>query len=201
MTTGACSSGRSAASSTTLVNRLKAREPEAWQQLIDLYSPLVYSWCRRSGMHAEDAADVLQEVLQAVLSGIAGFRHDRPNDTFRGWLRVVVQNKIRDHFRHRRAQPEAIGGSDPALRFMQIATDESITSTSLGTLGMLYRRSLELIRAEFGESTWQAFWLSAMERKSSSDVAQQLGMSAGAVRQAKYKVLRRLRRELGDVPR
>ena len=26
-------------------------------------------------------------------------------------------------------------------------------------------------------------------------------MSAGAVRQAKYKVLRRLRRELGDVPR
>jgi DNA-directed RNA polymerase specialized sigma24 family protein len=38
----------------------------------------------------------------------------------------------------------------------------------------------------------------AVEHHSSPEVAQQLGMTIGAVRQAKYKVLRRLRQELGD---
>ncbi len=46
--------------------------------------------------------------------------------------------------------------------------------------------------------TWRAFWLCAVEHQSSGEVARQLGMTPGAVRQAKYKVLRHLREELGD---
>jgi RNA polymerase sigma-70 factor (ECF subfamily) len=58
---------------------------------------------------------------------------------------------------------------------------------------------VDLIRAEFDERTWQAFWLTAVENHSGSEAAKLLGMSPGAVRQAKYKVVRRLRQELGDV--
>ena len=58
---------------------------------------------------------------------------------------------------------------------------------------------LELIRAQFAERTWRAFWLTAVESRPSPEVAVELNMSGGAVRQAKYKVLRRLRRELGDL--
>ena len=62
--------------STSLVQRLKGSDEEAWQRLFDLYVPLVYSWCRRSGMQSQDAADVVQEVFRAVPGGIASFRHD-----------------------------------------------------------------------------------------------------------------------------
>jgi RNA polymerase sigma-70 factor (ECF subfamily) len=56
-----------------------------------------------------------------------------------------------------------------------------------------------LIRGEFEEHTWQAFWLSAVEERSAAEIGSQLHMTAAAVRNAKYKVLHRLRDELGDV--
>ncbi|MHC4179643.1 MAG: RNA polymerase sigma factor [Planctomycetota bacterium] len=181
-----------------LIQRVKVNDQEAWQRLLDLYAPLIYSWCRRSGMQAEDAADVLQEVFRAVSRGISDFRHDRPGDTFRGWLRTIARNKIRDHFRRRAVRPIAAGGSDAAERFAQIADDESQASTESGPLGGMFHRALELIRAEFEDRTWQAFWMATVDQRPSADVARQLDMSPGAVRQAKYKVLRRLRQELGD---
>ena len=53
--------------SSTLLDQLRARRPEAWQRLVLLYGPVIYRWCRRSDLSAEDAADLVQEVLAAVL--------------------------------------------------------------------------------------------------------------------------------------
>jgi RNA polymerase sigma-70 factor (ECF subfamily) len=58
---------------------------------------------------------------------------------------------------------------------------------------------LDLIRPEFAERTWQAFWRTAIEGGSAPEVAAELSMSAGAVRVAKSRVLQRLREELGDL--
>ncbi|OHB69902.1 MAG: hypothetical protein A2V70_00295 [Planctomycetes bacterium RBG_13_63_9] len=193
-----CASDDSRSASTSLMRRLKTHDDEAWQRLLDLYVPLVFSWCRRSGIQAHDSADVVQEVFRAVLGGIAEFRYSQPDDTFRGWLRTITKNKIRDHFRHRARQPIARGGTDAHQRFLEVAEIQSRDSPNSGPVVGLVHRVLELIRVEFEDRTWQAFWLVAAKHYSSRDVAQQLGMSIGAVRQAKYRVLRRLRQELGD---
>jgi RNA polymerase sigma-70 factor (ECF subfamily) len=55
-----------------------------------------------------------------------------------------------------------------------------------------------LIRNEFEERSWQAFWRMAVGGRTANDVAAELSMSPGAVRVAKSRVLRRLREELGD---
>jgi RNA polymerase sigma-70 factor (ECF subfamily) len=55
-----------------------------------------------------------------------------------------------------------------------------------------------LIRGEFSERTWQAFWRTAVEGRAAKDVGAELAMSPGAVRVAKSRVLHRLREELGD---
>ena len=191
--------GATESTSRSLIRRVRANDAQAWQRLVTLYAPLVYSWCRRSGLGAEDAADVLQESLRAVSRGISEFRHERPGDTFRGWLRVIVRNKICDHFRRANGQPEAEGGSDAQRRFAEVAADESATGAGPGPLTRLVRQALDLIRPEFEEHTWQAFWLTSIEERKSTDAGQQLGMSPNAVRQAKYRVLRRLRQELGDL--
>jgi RNA polymerase sigma-70 factor (ECF subfamily) len=62
----------------------------------------------------------------------------------------------------------------------------------------LFSRALELIRAEFQERTWRAFWRVVVEGQSPQVIAQELNMSPGAVRVAKSRVLHRLRLELGD---
>src|SRR5277367_2420601 len=82
-----------------LLERVRVDDEAAWHRLVDLYAPLVYRWCRRSGLPEQDAADVFQDVFQAVATHIAGFRKEKESDTFRGWLRTITRNKIRDHFR------------------------------------------------------------------------------------------------------
>ena len=92
----------------------------------------------------------------------------------------------------------ALGGSEAHQRFMEVAAIEPGGSPESGPVTSLIRRGLELVRAEFEDRTWQAFWLATVGQQSSTEVAQKMGMTSGAVRQAKYKVLRRLRQELGD---
>ena len=62
----------------------------------------------------------------------------------------------------------------------------------------LFGRAVSLIRDEFEPRTWQAFWLTAVEGRTPTEVSAELGMSPGAVRVAKSRVLQRLREELGE---
>src|SRR5262249_52720507 len=143
-----------------------------------------------------------QEVFQAVVTSIAGFRKDRKGDTFRGWLRKITQNKVRDHFRRLGREPEGIGGTDAQRRFAQVPMPplpEASSSTDAPAEQELLFRALELIRLEFAERTWQAFWRTAIEDRAPKDVAADLSMTPCAVRVAKCRVLRRLREELGDL--
>jgi RNA polymerase sigma-70 factor (ECF subfamily) len=62
-----------------------------------------------------------------------------------------------------------------------------------------YRRALELVRGEFTERTWQAFWLTVVEGRAPSARTAELNMTANTIRQAKSRVLRRLKQELGEL--
>ena len=73
----------------SLLEQARAHDPAAWRRLVALYGPLVYSWARRWGLPAEDAADVVQEVFRAVVAHLGQYRRDRPGDTFRGWLWTI----------------------------------------------------------------------------------------------------------------
>jgi RNA polymerase sigma-70 factor (ECF subfamily) len=190
----------SSATSRSLLGRVQADEPAAWERLVNLYAPLVLHWCRRSGLQDPDIADIFQEVFQAVLLHIGSFRKEREGDTFRGWLRRITQNKLRDHCRRLGREARGVGGSSAQERLAQLpmpqhAADDLAPEDERG----LFARVLDLIRADFEERTWVAFWRTAVEGRAPKDVAADLGMSPGAVRVAKSRVLHRLRQELGDV--
>jgi RNA polymerase sigma-70 factor, ECF subfamily len=194
-------SSRPGSISSTLLERVKARRPEAWERLVDLYGPVVYRWCRQSGVAAEDSADVVQEVFLAVAAHIADFRRNGPGDRFDAWLGTITRNKIRDLFRRRRGRLSAQGGTDAQTRFLDLPepSGTSLSSSPADADGLLSRRALDLVRAEFENRTWEAFWRTAVEGQSPGDVAAELGMTVPAVYKAKSRVLRRLRQELGGL--
>ena len=150
-------------------------------------------------MGPEDAADILQEVFQAVFANIDGFRHETPNDTFRGWLRVITRNKIRDFYRQRHGEADVTGGSDAYHRFLELTDHEEESSTTPSPMDIVVQRALNLIRAEFRSPTWNAFWTTVVKERPTNEVANAMGMTPAAVRQAKSRILRRLRQELGDM--
>jgi RNA polymerase sigma-70 factor (ECF subfamily) len=160
----------------------------------------VEHWCHQAGLSAEDAADVRQEVFEGVVRGIDGFRHDRPGDSFRGWLYTITRRRLFDFRRRADRQPRATGGTDAHDRLMELPADEPPGSDAVAadTRG-LYRRCVGLIRAEFEERTWRAFWRVTVDGRPVVEVAAELGMTPGAVYIAKSRVLKRLREEFSDL--
>lgn len=187
--------------SPSLLVRVQANDKDAWTRLVDLYAPLVFHWCKSAQLSPEDTSDVFQETFRSVASRINDFHRDRPGDTFRGWLRVITQNKIRDHFRRLREEPRAAGGTDANVHLhaqpdpVSLEADESEQQI----IHQVLHRTLETIRGEFEPRTWTAFWSVQIDGKTTGDVGVELGMTAAAVRKARLRVLARLREELGEL--
>ena len=68
-----------------------------------------------------------------------------------------------------------------------------------GETALVLRSALALIQEQFRPKTWQAFWMTTVDGRPTRDVAEELGMSSGAVRVSKSRVLAKLRGELGDL--
>jgi RNA polymerase sigma-70 factor (ECF subfamily) len=144
----------------------------------------------------------MQDVFAAVHSAIGRFERDRPDGTFRGWLWTITRNKIRDHARRTAGEAVASGGTDAYRRLAELPeqwADDSADPHDRRELSALFRRGVELIRGEFEDRTWQAFWRTVIDERPTDEVAAELGVSSNAVRQYKSRVLRRLRQELGDL--
>ena len=155
-----------------------------------LYGPLVEHWCRRGGARPEDVVDLAQEVFLAVSQGLERFERRGPG-SFRGWLRGITRHKLLDFNLRADRKAAAAGGSTALERLAEVPDPQPGSDEMSG----LYRRALDVIRGEFEERTWQAFWLTAVEGREAPPAAAALGMSPVAVLIAKSRVLARLRAE------
>ncbi|MDV6030457.1 MAG: sigma-70 family RNA polymerase sigma factor [Phycisphaera sp. RhM] len=180
--------------SSSLLERVQSNDERAWQQLTELYGPLVYHWGRHAGLSAEDSADVVQDVFRVLVVHLSRFEKT-PSSSFRAWLWTIVRNKIRDHARARDGKVAALGGTDANLRLLSLPDqppDEGGDSGISPTSGLMYR-AIQIVKAEVNETTWIAFWRSSVDEVSPAAVAEELDLSVDSVYQAKSRVLRRLR--------
>ena len=183
--------------SVSLLQRVKRMEAPAWERLSALYGPIVYGWCRRSGIQESDAADCTQDVFRLVFQKIEQFQGGE-NGSFRGWLWTITINQVRLHFRQAQNRTQAAGGSDarqmiaqlPDVNFSEEEPDAEASRRRV------IRRALELVKGDFSETTWASFERTTLQRQLYQHVAAELGMKENAVRQARFRVLRRLREEL-----
>jgi RNA polymerase sigma-70 factor (ECF subfamily) len=188
------------ATSLTLLARIRAGDDSGWRTVVQLYSPLVLYWCRRWGIEGADADDLAQEVFQASATQIDRFRRERAGDTFRGWLRGIAHHKALAYWRGKERLAEPVGGSEAWRRLQEVAEPDAPPDTEeAAQMSALYHRAVQLLRSEFEERTWRAFWRTAVDDQPAAAVAAELGMTANAVRMAKSRVLHRLREELGDL--
>ncbi|MEM9659899.1 MAG: RNA polymerase sigma factor [Planctomycetota bacterium] len=206
------SEGTASGTSSQLLREAQLRRQDAWQQLVQTYSRRMYRWCRQAGLQPADAANVVQEAFESVARKLGDFRRDRPGGTFRGWLRRIVENKIRDHFRRQGRQCDlAVGGTD-AHQFLVAAAAEpaaeaaepaaelepEIAGDAAAPVPSHVQSTIDAVREAVGQRNWLLFWRTAVDGQSAADVGAEFGVSANAVRLAKMRVLRRLRERFGD---
>ena len=184
--------------SISLLNNARTGQQRAWSEIVRLYGPLVVQWCRQYGIQASDIDDVVQNVFMAVSGHLDRFGQRAGTHSFRGWLWTITRSKIMDHLRKQKALPIAIYGSE----FWGINTliaeeshDRSVDDDQLD-LQVLVSQVLVLIRQDFSEQTWTAFWRTTALGESPSQVSKDLGMSSAAVCMCRARVLRRVRETL-----
>lgn len=183
--------------SSSLLVRVKARDPDAWRRLVHLYGPLVYRWCRQAGLRESDAADVGQEVFLAVSRAVAAFRRDREGDSFRAWLKTITRNKIRDFARRMPAGGEGEGGSEAQARLLAAA--EAETEDDSADRLLVLSQAVEAHLADHKEQTRRAFVRIVIGKQDPAEVAQELGLTLNAVYLSKSRILRQLREEYAEL--
>jgi RNA polymerase sigma factor (sigma-70 family) len=187
-----------------LVRLCDARDDGAWSQFVEIYAPLVYGYARKQGLQDADAADLTQDVLQAVSGAIRRLDYDPRRGSFRGWLFTVARNKLRKFLAAQKRPGRGTGDSDVQHRLNELPAreDEQSAWWDEEYERRVFAWAAEQVRGCFSDSTWQAFWQTAVEGKTGLQAAQSLGLSVAAVYLAKGRVMNRLkeliRETLGD---
>jgi RNA polymerase sigma factor (sigma-70 family) len=96
-----------------LISRAISGDRDAWQELVQRYSALVWSVIRKGGLSRERGEDVFQEVFAAALTGLRGVSDPA---RFDGWLLTIARRLVwREWEARRRAGeplPEELRGGD-----------------------------------------------------------------------------------------
>jgi RNA polymerase sigma-70 factor (ECF subfamily) len=177
-----------------LVRLRDPRDQAAWTEFVAVYAPLVYSYARKQGLQDADAADLGQEVLQAVARGIGRLEYDPVLGSFRGWLFTVVRNKLSNWRRDQGNRPRASGDTDTQRLLEECLVspgEEAEWETEWED--RLFAWACEQVRRDVTDQTWQAFWRTAVEDQTGKQVADGLGMTVAAVYRARSRVLARLK--------
>ena len=174
-----------------LVRLAVGGDPAAGKALFRLLRPIVLGFCRQRLREtaAAEAEDCAQDVMVAVLTALPGYGYG--HDKFLAWVFGIAAHKVTDrrrarHNRRERLVPSAEAQLARTARLAPAASDEFARLERDRQVGRLLRRLPEAHREVLALRL--AFGYSAEE------TARLLEMpSAGAVRVAQHRALRRVR--------
>lgn len=181
---------------SSLLFRLRDSEDhEAWVEFVEIYEPVIYRQLRKCGLQDADARELMQEFFVTVSRRIEHWDLAKERGSFRGWLRRVTRNLVINWMKHGQRRMIAFGGQDAQSLLTDIAAEDCPESIAFDNeiRRSIFQRASDWVRQEQSPRTWQAFWSTAIAGKAPRIVAQELGMSVGAVRVAKCRVLARLK--------
>jgi RNA polymerase sigma-70 factor (ECF subfamily) len=171
-----------------------AADEAAWGQFTELYEPVIYRLARARGLQDADAREVVQEVLMAVAKAAERLPPHVHGEAggFRRWLAITTRNRVIDRFRRREVR--GTGRSTQVQRLAELpAAAEPGTELQQELRKQLFSQAADHVKQQVASSTWQAFWLTAVENQPVARVAQQLDISVGNVYVARCRVLDRIR--------
>ncbi len=179
-----------------LVRLRDPRDQDAWRTFLDLYAPLIYGFGRKNGLQDADAADLTQSVLVAVNSSIGRLDYDPAKGTFRGWLYGVARNQL-GKWRRAQGKIKASGDTEDLQQLAEVpAPDDAADWWEFEYQRQCFVVAAEHVRPQVQETSWRAFWQTAVEGRTPDDVATELKLSIGALYTAKSRVLALIKKEI-----
>ncbi|WP_197454559.1 RNA polymerase sigma factor [Stieleria varia] len=181
----------------------RALREDAWIRMTSVYGPIVHRHVRRSNISTSEIADVVQTVFFKASTSIDAYHHSRErHGSFRAWLYGITNNVILDFYRKRSKTPMAVGGTESTLiedlsaPFEDQREQWEPDPENANSATTFAHQVIDNIKKDFSSATWQCFWRLVVQGEAATDIGTDLKLNAAAVRQAKFRVLKRLREEL-----
>lgn len=166
----------------------------AWSEFLEIYEPLLHRLAIRWGLQEADASEVAQETLIAVSKSIERFEPRNPG-SFRSWLAKIARNKWVDLLNRKSKHAHATGDSNVQSWLGQQAEEETHESIwDWSEKQEIFAWAANHVQTQVSETTWQAFYKTAILQQQVKTVAKDLNMREGMVYVARSRVMSRLRK-------
>lgn len=179
----------------SLILRLpNANDVAAWDELVDIYSPLIQRLAFAQGMQQADADDLTQEVFASIAKSVSRWLDRSDRGPFRAWLLTIARNAAINHLTRGATKPLAMGGSEvePVLAEHPAPQSRTADCFDLEFRKAVFRWAASRVKEQVASSTWSAFWISQIEGKSVGETSRQLGVSVGTVYVSRSRVMKRI---------
>lgn len=184
----------------TLILRLRDPDDDSsWREFVEIYTPLLFGYCRKRSVSNADAADIVQDVMRSVALAMKGFEYDPEKGKFKGWLFTAVRHAISRHFKKQARRPLTAADTRVA-QLIEAAPDErEVDEWERDYQRKLLAWAMEKVKPEFADRIWRAFEQTAVYSRSPEEVGAEIGMTRNAVAIAKCRVIKRLREKARSV--
>lgn len=173
-------------------------DADAWQEFAEIYRPVILRIASSKGLQSTDAEDLAQKVLIAILGAIE--RWDPTGKAkFRTWLKRITENAIMNAIS--RAKPDQANGGVEAHSLLDTYPDRDGPDSELLKIELhreIFRWAARRIQNEFTETTWKAFWLTAVDARPAEEVGRLLGRNRGSIYAARSRVMKRLIQQISE---
>mgnify|MGYP001121926959 CR=1 FL=1 len=159
------------------------RDRQAFARLFDHFAPRIKAWLMRSGLPADRAEDLAQEVMLIVWRQAHTFNPRRA--TAATWIFTIARNRRIDLAR--RHEPESVALEEA------IGEEEEPAATSEATDARLMRQRLEQAIRELPAEQAEVLRRFFLEGKAHSEIADELGLPLGTVKSRLRLAMARLR--------
>ncbi len=177
---------------------IRIRDPAdaaAWRAFDEIYRPMLFRFGKANGLSDADAEDVTQHCLAAVSTRIASFEYDPSRGRFKGWLRTVVNNRVRNLWRGRHDQAAASGQLEaqparqesPEEAFERLWMEEHLW------------HCLRCLEQELDAATYQAYVRYVIRQEPPEEICASLGLSRGNLHTIKWRVTRRVSEKMAEL--
>jgi RNA polymerase sigma factor (sigma-70 family) len=170
-----------------LVKRVCDGDQEAWNEIVDRYSPLVWAICARFQLSRTDTDDVGQGVWLMLVENIRNLRQPA---ALPGWLATTTRNECLRVLRTaRRYDPDGLPADDLMPRDSgERAIEEDLIEAELNV-------ALRAAFAELPEACHKLLSLLIQDPPPSyAEVSSSLGMRVGSIGPTRARCLAQLRR-------
>ncbi len=182
------------------IEKLKARDDEAFETLVARYSGDIFSLMYRMTENADEASDLTQDTFLRALRSIGSFRGDAKLKT---WLFRIAINESRNRFRwwKRRKQQFTIS-LDSLVGSTDVLVSETIpdpgTSPEDDVLGRERESALRTALIDLPEAFREAVILCDIEGLTYEETATAINVGLGTVKSRISRGREELRRKLKD---